>query len=272
MSLEDSIDSGAPREFYRIQHGVIEYLVASGQRDIEYAGDLYMRSPVARLELSVSVATADLGLTIALPSSHAFSRRYVAMMSPPQQISVTVYRMQSDGEVTMEWLGYVTSMSTDSKSHVSKFLISSRIARSLQRTLPSLLVDTRCAHVLYDSGCLVDRASFRVDATVTVADGKTITVSTMGGRPTEWARFGELYHVPSGERMTIFEQVGNVIKMQAQIVGLRRLDAVQVFAGCAHDRSACRDTFNNMVNYGGLPDRPTRNPFFPTGLGVGDVK
>jgi hypothetical protein len=72
--------------------------------------------------------------------------------------------------------------------------------------------------------------------------------------------------------MLILAQVGLQILLRAAIPGMKVGDNVTLSRGCDHTLAVCKNTFANVVNYVGLPARPTRNPFFPTGLGVGESK
>jgi hypothetical protein len=272
---ERGVETSQPREFIEISHGTTTYRVACGQRDIYYNGALFAAiTPAARGEQVTPTTTGNAEMAISLPSSHALVARYLAVGGvPPRQILVTVRRLQvTSGQVEQIWIGYATSLSID--GHEAKLLVPSRAGQSLTRKLPVILVDTACQHILYDAGCRADRNANTYAATVGAVDGRDITVAFGGGHPStaEWARGGELVHVPSGERMTITDQVGSNITMQSPIAEMKTGDAVQVVAGCAHDLTACFNTFNNVVNYGGLPAMPSKNPFFPTGTGVGEVK
>ena len=38
-------------------------------------------------------------------------------------------------------------------------------------------------------------------------------------------------------------------------------DAVTLYPGCARNRETCKNKFNNILNFGGWPWIPLRNPF-----------
>ena len=59
-----------------------------------------------------------------------------------------------------------------------------------------------------------------------------------------------------------------VVTMHAPIAGLKTGDAIEVFAGCAHDLTTCDTKFNVVHRYGGTPFAPLVNPFVPGGSGV----
>lgn len=275
LTLEASIQSSSPREFYQIvQSSAVTYYVASGTRDIVYNGNTYVASPTARTEIGISSITNEAQLTIALPLSHPLSQRYPAQGSPPRVITVTIYRQQPGGFVEQVAVGKITSMGIE--KHLAKFLIESLIARLSRRQLPTVSASRSCQHVLFDNNCRAVRNLFTLGVTggiiptltVLSFDGRTVVISSIGGQADHWAQGGELVHLPTGERMTILEQVGTTITMQTPIPDLTTGDAVSVSAGCAHDILTCRIKFSNQINFGGFPQLPTKNPFTPTGLGV----
>lgn len=286
LDLEASIQSSAPREmFHIIQSDAVSYFIASGTRDIAFPDGFFIGSvfhlpctfvayPSARTEVGVASIGKDAEVTLGLPLAHPLAQRYVSMGSPPREVTVTIYRQQPGGPIEQIMNGVVTSMGIE--RHLAKFLIESRLARLLNRTLPLVATSRSCQHVLYDKNCRADRNSFSLGAglapvpslTVLSFDGRVVVISSIGGQPTHWAQLGELVHLPTGERMTILEQVGQTITMQSPIPDLRDGDAITVSAGCAHDIITCRAKFSNQVNFGGFPQLPTKNPFIPGGLGV----
>ena len=265
---ETSVETSQPREFYEIVHGATSYYVASGDRTITYNGHAFVATPSSRLEVAVSAVSATWEFVLALPASHALARRYVAMGGvPPQKILVTARRMQlNSGQVQQLHVGYVTSVSFD--GHLAKFAVPGRVRAAMTRPLPTVLVDTRCGNVLYDAWCTVSRAANTVTTTITGTDGRIVFVSSVGGNPDGWYTYGELVHVPSGESMGIIDHTGGRITMQYPIAELLPGDSVQLVAGCDHLIGTCKTKYNNVVNFSGLPQRPTTNIHNPTGLGV----
>lgn len=273
LTDESSIESSQPREFYRIvQNLAVTYYIASGARDIDHDGHTYVASPITRTDIPVATLAADGGLTLTMPLTHPLVARYLAQGSPPRQIQVTAYRKQlQSGEVEQIINGVVTSMAID--GHVAKFLVQSNFKRLLARRLPTISAGKLCPHILYDASCRLVRSTFTIgdDGTpllVTAVNGRRVTLDSIGGQPDHWAQFGELIHVISGERMSVVEQVGTTIDMQAPIPELQVGSAVYLSAGCAHDIVTCQTKFANQVNFGGFPQLPTKNPFVPTGFGV----
>lgn len=280
MSFDDDetgVETSQPREFFVVTHGsgAVSYRFNSGQRTIAYDGDLYLSQPSARLEIPVDTLTASAQFTIVLPATHPLVARWLAGQTPPQQMIAAAFRLQlGSGEVEQSWIGEITSMSIENNE--AKFLIPSRSQRAMQRRLPSIVVDSKCSVTLYSPWCTVDRASNTFAAHVVSVDGRNVGVAfdvTIPG-DASWAQGGQFIHLPTGEPMLVVAQATGFLDLvlRASIYGMRVGDHVTVSRGCNHSIPACRDIFANMVNYVGLPARPTQNPFFPTGVGVGDSK
>lgn len=286
LDIEASVQDSQPREMFQIvQSSAVSYFIASGTRDIDFpdgffTGSLFhfpctfVASPAARTEVTVDSVTNNAQITIALPLAHPLAQRYMAQASPPREVSVTIYRQQPGGLIERYAGGIITSLAVE--RHLAKFLVQSRLARLVQRKLPVIKASRTCPHILYDKNCRADRNNFTLGVTgsvvptLTVAgfDGRVVTISSIGGQADHWAQFGELVHLPTGERMPILDQVGTVCTMQAPIPDLRDGDQITVSAGCAHDIDTCRIKFSNQVNFGGFPQLPTKNPFEHGGLGV----
>lgn len=269
---ETGAESSRPREFFKITHGTTVHRIATGQRDISYLGETYTAQAGARTDIQVDPASAQFGVAVVLPDSHPLVQRYTALLTPPQVINVDIWSMQTNGDVAHVWSGFVTSMSTDRDYRV-KFLVVKAIEIQMQRKLPAELVDAVCTTQLYSAWCGVDPGAFFFNAVAVIVDGIMVTLSTDGGNPLGWAKFGSLFHPNSGESMSIVDQTSTggaakVLTLQAPIYELQDGDTVVVFAGCDKTPDTCLNKFSNMVNYVGLPLRPSQNPWLPTGLGI----
>lgn len=268
MSNEDAVEDSEPREWFLITHGNTSYPIASGDRDVPYGNVNYVATPSAILD--IPVATTDeqtQQTTFRIIATHALVQRYLALGSPPNSILLVARRGQADGsDVQQLFAGYIMSLGFD--GNLAVFALVSRAGLAMRKKLPTILVDTMCQHVLYDANCKADQPSNTISTTIASIDGRNLLVASMSGKPDQWARYGVIKHVASGEQQTIWDQVGTAITMAAAVVEMHAGDAIEISRGCAHDTTACRDDFANILNYGGLPNRPTKNPFVPTGMGV----
>ncbi len=264
---ESSIEDSEPREGLEIILPAVTYRIATGARDVVIGGFTYTAQPGRREDVGVSASGDAQSLVITLPMSHAVCRRYMTGGVPPRLISVNLWRQQGrSGLAEKLFAGDATSLAPD--GNVGKLNVPSRLGEAFARRLPTVSAGRACPHILYDANCTVVRADFAIEAIVTGINGRVITIDALGGQPDQWAEFGELEHLASGERMTIQDQTGLVITVQFAIFGVQFGDHVVVSPGCTHEISTCASKFSNQVNFGGQPELPFKNPHIPSGLGV----
>lgn len=265
---EQSISDSNPREGFEITYGTTTFRLTSGSRDVTINGNVYTASSIKRSEIEVSKTADAKSVSITMAASHPLVARYVANGVPPRQILVTIWRKQlRSGEVERFWSGLITSLSFD--GHSAGFLIPERVGEASKVRLPIISASRNCQHNLFDANCRASRASFLIDTTVVSHNGRIVTVASMGAESDQWARYGELLHVTSGERMTISDQTGSVVTMQLPIYEMAAGDRVFVYAGCDHLISVCNSKFANKDNFSGQPQLPKGgNIWTPSSLGV----
>ena len=276
MSYEDdeiSEEDSQPRDAFEFTYAGVTIRLTSGVQDIVVNGNTYTAGTIRREDVSPSSIATARELQVSMPVTAQLPQRYLANSTPPRRITCTVLRYQKrSGEYEQLWSGYVTSMSID--RHIARFLIPARSQAAYQRLLPVVSAGKNCPHVLYEAGCNLNPTAFTVSRTVSAVGSiifggglRRITLSSAPG-PDGWAKWGELVHSASGERMTIQEQTGSIVWLQRPIYGLVQGDTVLVRAGCKHDIETCFSKFNNKENFGGQPHAPQNNPFIPNGYGI----
>lgn len=268
---ESSVEGSRPREAVELILPGETIRLATGTRDLTIDGDVYTAYPSQRG--GVALATIDGGDTTELhiPAKHPFVAQWMA--GPPRLVLVNIYRQQAGGDHEAIWHGHIAVLSFD--DGIAKFIIASRTLSAIRRRLPVLTVGRACSHILYDSLCQVSRASFTQTGTVSALSGRIVTVVITLDE--QWARHGEIEHVLSSERMPVVDHSiivdlmapRSVFTMQRPIAGLQVGHTIKIYAGCDHNTSVCLNKFDNIPNYGGLPDLPYTNVFNLSGRGSG---
>lgn len=265
-SAESSVESGQPREGVKIETPAATYRYTGGTRTLTIDGETYNPIPIGREELRLTTVGEDGALSIHLPASNTLVQRWLALGVPPRDVTVTVYRQHSVGDPEPVFRGVITSVA--GQGHVVQCNVEARASITHGRRLPTITAGKTCPHILYDSGsCRVTRASFETSTTVASYNGREITVVDSIGA-SGLKKYGELVHTASGERFTILSHVGKTVTLQVPIYGLAIGDAVVIAHGCDHTVATCRDTFNNVANFGGFPNKSGHNIFDPTTLGL----
>lgn len=155
------------------------------------------------------------------------------------------------------------------------------------RKFPRLLLQRRCNHALFDSGCGLDRADWTATAEVYAVAGATVTLENFtfsGGTPTgfgfaHWFALGYIERVVAGvpERHLIFDSAAISSSRILFTLGAAPASAftvgedVEVSPGCDGEITTCSaydnpdnltGKFDNADQFGGFPLLPDKNPSF----------
>lgn len=290
--LDDEASSAAsePRELLTLEVNPPTGQVwrhTSATRDIDVNGVFFKAIAMTRGGIAVAmISGGENGLEIVLPIDHALVKLYLRQGVPPSRIRATLQRLQlRSGEVRQLWTGDITSLSC--VEGTARFLVPAKTMETIKRMLPIITAGRACPHILYgEGGCHVVRTSsfgptFKLTTTVIAVSGREVRVD-LSNVPTSnphralWTRFGELVHTASGERQSIADQVDlnpgvstvANLTMFERIPDMKVGDSVDVYAGCDHTVLTCREKFANQLNFGGLPELPTKNPFVPNSFGI----
>lgn len=274
---ESGVESSDPSEGIEFLLPVGSYRFATGTRDVTINGSVFVAFPSTRADVPTPTFTMmATEVEVRIPIYHQLAQRYSGSEFPPRNVSVNIYRQQPTG-VEQILRGQIESMEVEKTGSVmttAVFKVPSRMAKLLDRKLPTVTISRKCPHFLYDANCRVSRAAYTVTGNVAAINGRTIRVDV--AMDDQWARGGDVIHTASGEAMLVFYQTSTFdmsgahafITMQGAIYGLAVGDEVKVAAGCSHSVTVCRNKFDNVPNFGGAPQLPLSNPFLPNGLGV----
>lgn len=258
--FEKADELGQPIELYEFSYGLETLRYTSAEDQVTYSANLYLPRPMMRTAPTAqSGGTSRQQMEITINADDPIARRYVGIV-PAERVTVTVtrfHRGDSPNGVTL-WIGRIVSAKFEENGRTCKlYSVSSESA--LSRPTPGRKYQGLCNHVLYDGFCQVAKASFQHTDTVTGASGDTVTVNGVGSLGSTWA-VGGTVKLGAEERL-IVAQSGNVLSLQIPFPTSPVGATVDVFAGCDHSIGTCESKFSNVVNFGGFPYVPTRNPF-----------
>lgn len=220
-------------------------------------GSILQSSDPRRVDLSVS-----------FPLSDPFARRYLGPRGRAVT-TLTIFRghEQVPGEVVAHWKGRVVS------ARVAGQLITLRcesLFTALRRNGIRARYQRLCRHALYAGGCRLNIEDHFVAATASAYAGLSLTVAGAAGYPVGWFRGGVLRHAGlmgfiTGHNGVAITLAGRLPELEAAITAALALGPasvpVEIAPGCDLRRETCKGKFNNLLNYGGFPDIPGRNPF-----------
>jgi uncharacterized phage protein (TIGR02218 family) len=267
QTYEESPYSGNPIELYEFARGTAEYWrYTSSDTDQSYFGFVYEAVSIERNSFESSQNVEAVALTIKMPVTVEFPQIYIAA-PPSDPISFTLRRFHGgDTEVVSIWIGRVVNV--EFKEENVEITCES-VYTSLKRPTLRRLYQRPCPHVLYSQAvgsCNADQNTFKVVGTLSAVSGTIITSSTFGGYADGYFTGGFVEIVSGGHtnRRYITAHTGNNITLNLQLTGAAVGLDVDAYPGCAHNLNDCNTKFNNILNYGGMPWIPDKNPMSGT--------
>lgn len=270
--LEKSPRHGAPVELYRFDTGggiILGYTDA--ETDIVYAGDTYDAVPVARDGIQLTGTLDQAEIEVSLPRTAALVDLF-RVFPPSYVVWLTIYHGHlSDRVASPEFLSIFTGRVINLKiiGLEARLTVVSAIT-SVRRPGLRRHYQRGCPLVLYGPVC---RAA-KVARLVTRVDSNTFNsvvgepIGDLGAELNEFLG-GTIEWETAVGRQEIrnvygIGQVPNSTRIELVLSGpieTMPIDAVfSLYLGCDHVESVCQNRFNNMVNYGGQPWIPLKNP------------
>lgn len=218
-------------------------------------------------------------LELTWPLSHLFARRFLAPMGN-MPVTLTIFRGHEQvlGETVAHWKGRVVGAEVEG----ARILLNCEsIFSTLRRAGVRAKYQRLCRHALYGRGCGLDIAAHWQTGTVSAiaAGGAVVTVPEAADHPDGWYRGGVLrFGMQLG---FVIGHVGAALSLSRPMPALTaalttpEIDAetgdplpllVDIAPGCDLRATTCAQKFGNLLNLGGFPEIPGRNP-----LGGGSI-
>lgn len=265
--IEESKHGSAPIEIYHFQQSTVSWRFTSSDENKTVGGFEYTAEPMRRSQFEQSQNVTRAFLNVDMSKTNIFVTRFVS--APPTGIiDLTIYRYheeQTDAPAPI-WKGRVVNVKF---GETNASVRCEQILTSLNRPTLRRLYQVGCPLDLYGTACRANRSNFTVATTVNSVSNVTIIIASDGGQPSGRFSGGYMtFQTSSGiiEERFITNHVGTTITVESPFTELPVNGSVNLFFGCGHDIADCRDTFNNLVNYGGMPFMivDNKNPFGST--------
>ena len=263
---ETSREDSQVLELYTFVFGAETFRFTSYNNDIVWAGLSYTATQISRTATQNSQEDAINQLTVITTVDNAVAQKFVSNV-PGSVGSVQVLRANANDvleETIVIFEGFVASVKFDGELEAQ--ILCNPSTNIFQRSGPRYSYQGICNHILYDARCKIARSGFTFTGLVSAVTGSTITVNGLSAKGAGWA-VGGFVQAPSGapvDKRMILEQSGDTITLllpfSIDVLGAQ----VDVLAGCAHSLAICESKFNNVINYGGFPYVPRKNPFNST--------
>lgn len=127
----------------------------------------------------------------------------------------------------------------------------------LDMQMPRRLYSPSCPHVLYDSGCGLNKASFEANGVVQA--GSTNTTINWSGANSNFAQGRLIWNTGANEGAScnVKSASTGVLTLSYPLDTVPAVgDTFTVYYGCDHTMATCKNKFNNLANFRGTPYIP----------------
>ena len=272
-TLETSTAEGRPYFLYLFAEGTnlwrftsraVDWTAPAGAIAGEPGETVWAASALSHGSVVQSSDPRRVDLSLTFPISDPFARRYLG----PRNRAVTTLTIfrgheQVPMEVVAHWKGRVVSARTEGPRII---LRCESLFTAMRREGVRAKYQRLCRHALYAGGCRLGIEAFFVAGTANARSGLQITVPEAAAQPNGWYRGGVLRHSGllgfiTGHAGTTLTLAGRMPDLEAAIDDPNVTPAIEIAPGCDLRRDTCTAKFSNLLNFGGFPDIPGRNPF-----------
>jgi uncharacterized phage protein (TIGR02218 family) len=260
-----------PVELYRIVIDATTWTWTSGDTALDYGGETYTPIAIKRSNLEQGTEINRANIKLLLPRTNPVAARYLATV-PDFPASVTIFRDEGSGVATY-WKGRIAGAS-GSNSEVT--LDCESAFTSLRRTGLRARYQIDCRHALYSRGCNLNLDDWGTVAVLEAMTGTVLTIPEAASEPDGWY-LGGIVKADNGVMRWVTEHVGDQVTIFLPFDGVEGALAnsgygnnygnyyggygVTMYPGCDRTTETCDSKFSNLLNHGGFPWIPSRNPF-----------
>lgn len=260
---EISIEDGIPIFLYRFTLNDKVWRYTSADGDIVALGVTWEARPIADDGVKITGESSTDALTIT--ASTVIMPAQIYMHYPPARpIQVAILRMhEGDTEVKTVYMGEITQVNVPTPGTAR--ITCETLSASMQRDGLRFGWQRTCPYALYDPlTCKVPKEVFRVAATINSMSDGVLQVNAIAGYPENRFAGGflEWTDVVRGVERRAIESstTSGALTMFGTIDGLEPTLQIFVFPGCMRTTASCA-TFDNLLNYGGIPAMQGKSPF-----------
>lgn len=258
---EKSAADGRPIEIYSFARGSLTWRYTSADTDQVVETQNYRAVVIRRPNIQQGPEVARSVLSLVVSKNLDVLDQY-RVVPPSDEVTLLIRQFHvGDGEYKAIWNGVIADVKF---LQTEAAIVVEPRSNGLRRMGLRRIYQRQCPHLLYGPGCNLNAADFRVTGTVATVAGTVLTVPAadvpadghFNGGYIEW-QIG----VGVFERRFIESHVGSSITISVQTVGLVAGMEVRLYPGCDRSLTTCNAKFSNVLNFGGMPYIPLKNPF-----------
>ncbi|CAM0070814.1 tail assembly protein [Vibrio phage K251 g3] len=260
--IETSEEGGEAIKLYRFLIGGRTYLFNdSAEAWVHTAtGDTYESLTITHSELTHTSEKNKSKVTFEI----AYNDRFVSDLTDWTNDSVNminvsqVHLSDASETIVLMWSGRLLERK---RINLKYQLTAEPLTTTLDRSGLRAKYTRVCRHTLYKEGCNVNRDTHKVDSVVKSVAVNILRVNGISSRPSGYFTGGFIQIKGSKIGRYIVAHAGDTLTVSSAFNDLSNGDLVEIYPGCDHVRNTCKSKFNNILNYGGFPYIPPKNPF-----------
>lgn len=261
--VELSDDQGRPIYLYSFTLGAGTWRYTSSDADVQYGGYRWVATAISDEGVRLTGDTNTDTLEINAPNTIAPVQLFTGT-PPASAIIVRIFHYhEGDNEAVLGYFGEL--MQVNQPEPGKAVLTCDTINASMQRDGLRLSWQRNCPYAVYDPyTCKADKSKHAIELVVFDVVGNVVVFNGLAGKPNGLLDGGfiEWEHPSRGlDFRAVERQVGNTCEMFGLGDGLYYGLKVTAYPGCQRTTTDCVETFNNLDNYGGVPDLPGKSPF-----------
>lgn len=268
-SVETSRDRGEPIQLYQFTYGPGEldkFCYTDAETNVPWGDLLFLSVPIERGDITSSGTTDKSSLVISLPQTEDIAELF-RVYPPSFTVGIILWQGHADiplSEYKVIFSGVVLSCAREGGLEAK--LTCEPLSVSMQRVGLRRNYQYMCPHVLYGNQCRADKAAASTTSSVVSVTGRYVLLAGAVSEQHHYA--GGLLEWLNGRAQMEYRTILSVDSVGGDtrlLLGGTPIDldpgtAITMSKGCAHTTTACVEVHDNILNYGGQPYIPTKNP------------
>lgn len=263
-TYEEAQQTGRPVYLYQFTTGADIYRYNSTEGALDVAGSVFEGSSLAHSEPTVSSKSRTAAVNILLPGSHDLVAGYVDR-TPTEKLLVLIQRVHRGdlSDPRYVFSGAVRNVRWTKSTRRAVFICLPHEGRFSKR-LPRIGFSPACPNMLFDLNCKATRGGANLfSGSVASVSGDVIVVTGIDtAKGAGWSKTGEVVVTSTGERRTIRDHSAtDSLTLMFPFDVNPSGETVEVTVGCGRTLAACKAIQGDVLNFGGTPHVPTKDPF-----------
>lgn len=259
------------KELYRFTEGANVWTVTSADADEDYNGETYVSTTIGRSDNISKPELSKSDIQVKVSIDNEFGKRWLQQVVD-SIVSLTIFEKEG-ASVKVGWKGRLASVKPEESEIV---LVFESIFTSLRRPGLRKRYQRVCPYALYGRGCKLDKADFKTEGTVSAIVGNVVTCPEAAGFADGYFTTG-IIEDPDGNLRFITNHTGDQLTLIRPLETLNEAFVssgygvnyggyyggvnIAIYPGCDRTRQTCDAKFDNLLNFGGFPFIPLKNPF-----------